>query len=88
MLIGHGTGTDVNGVQKSFNAGSTGGEYEHSLSTSEMPVHSHPYKDTYLFENASVVSSIPSSSKENVGFLNGGLGNGSRDFDNNTPNFS
>ena len=33
VLVGHGTGTDVNGIQRSFNGGSTGGEYEHILSS-------------------------------------------------------
>jgi hypothetical protein len=40
-LIGAGTGTDVNGVQKSFSGGSTGGEYQHTQTVSEMPNHAH-----------------------------------------------
>ncbi len=87
VIIGHGTGTDDNGVQRSFNSGSTGGEYAHTLSNSEMPSHSHPYKDTYLYENAGNTGSIPASSKETVGFVNGGLGSGRADFDNDTMVF-
>lgn len=41
-LIGVGTTTDSRGESKTFSAGNTGGEYNHTLSTSEMPSHSHP----------------------------------------------
>ena len=40
-LIGAGTGTDSNSVQKTFAANSTGGEYDHTLTTNEMPSHNH-----------------------------------------------
>ena len=42
-LIGQGSGTDINGVSKSFSNGSTGGEYTHTLTVQEMPSHSHTY---------------------------------------------
>lgn len=41
-VIGAGTHTDVNGVSRTFTAGASGGEYEHILTISEMPVHDHP----------------------------------------------
>lgn len=41
VLIGAGTGTDVNGVQRSFSAGATGGEYVHTMTQAEMPEHAH-----------------------------------------------
>lgn len=41
VLIGAGSGTDTNDVSKSFTVGSTGGEYEHTLTVDEMPSHSH-----------------------------------------------
>lgn len=85
--IGAGTGTDVNGVQRSFSAGGTGGEYVHSISNSEMPSHNHTHKDRYLFENSGSVGSVPAANKENVGFINGGAGNGDLDNDNNTMVF-
>lgn len=40
-LIGAGTGTDVNGVEKTFNIGDEIGEYEHTLILNEMPKHNH-----------------------------------------------
>jgi len=45
-LVGVGTGTDSNNVSQSFTVNSTGGEYNHTLSTSEMPKHSHAYTFT------------------------------------------
>lgn len=41
VLIGAGEGTDANGVKKTFNVGATGGEYEHKLTTAEIPSHNH-----------------------------------------------
>lgn len=41
VVIGVGTGTDVNGTAKVFAAGSTGGEYTHQLTVNEMPSHTH-----------------------------------------------
>lgn len=41
VLIGVGEGTDANGVKKTFTGGATGGEYEHELTTAEMPSHNH-----------------------------------------------
>ena len=40
-LVGAGTGTDSNNVQRVFTINSTGGEYQHKLTTSEMPSHTH-----------------------------------------------
>ena len=46
-LIGEGTGTD--GVKTlTFNAGDTGGKYEHTLTVDEMPSHRHSYSDKYI----------------------------------------
>lgn len=40
-LVGVGSGTDSNSSTKNFTAGSTGGEYTHKLTVSEIPAHSH-----------------------------------------------
>ncbi len=41
FLVGAGPGTDKNGLVKTFEAGTQEGEYEHTLTTSEIPKHSH-----------------------------------------------
>lgn len=46
-LIGAGTGTDENNVQRSFAGGATGGEYVHKMTTSEMPPHAHSMQFQY-----------------------------------------
>ena len=88
VIIGAGIGTDINGVQQSFPAGSTGGEYKHTISTSEMPTHVHQYSDDYYIENTGNLTTIPESSKRTVGFINGGIGAGRTDTDNNTMLFT
>ena len=40
-LIGVGTGTDSNSTSKTFAINETGGEYNHTLTTNEIPSHSH-----------------------------------------------
>lgn len=41
VIIGVGTGTDANGEMVSFSNGATGGEYNHTLTTNEIPSHNH-----------------------------------------------
>ena len=41
VLIGAGTGTDINGTSMSFAVGATGGEYSHQLTVGELPSHKH-----------------------------------------------
>lgn len=41
VLIGAGTGIDINGIEKTFNIGNEVGEYEHTLTIAEMPKHNH-----------------------------------------------
>lgn len=52
VLIGAGTGTDVNAEVSTFVATSTGGEYKHQLTVAEMPSHSHEVL-TFRFNTAS-----------------------------------
>lgn len=65
-LVGAGTGTDSNNESKSFTANSTGGEYNHTLTTSEMPSHTHSFTNG---GNALVLHST-SSSLYGSGFSN------------------
>ena len=41
MLLGAGTGTDSRSEVRSFAGGSSGGEYSHQLTVSELPAHNH-----------------------------------------------
>ncbi len=41
VIIGVGTGTDINGVQLTTVAGDTGGEYRHTQTIAEMAAHAH-----------------------------------------------
>ena len=83
-LVGVGTGTDTNSVNKSFSAGSSGGDYETKLSASQLPSHAHTYEDAYYFERGPL-SGVPSSNKRFVGTsFNGGIGSGDTDQDNDT----
>jgi len=50
VLIGVGTGTDANAVQETFALDATGGEYEHTLLTAEMPLHKH-FAVASVYEN-------------------------------------
>ncbi len=45
VLVGVGVGVDANGVSATFSATQTGGEYQHTLTTAEMPQHNHGYGD-------------------------------------------
>lgn len=48
FLAGVGTGTDLNGASHTVTAGDTDtvGEYDHTLTVSEIPPHTHPIKNT------------------------------------------
>jgi hypothetical protein len=50
-VIGSGVGTDVNGTTRTFNEGQTGGEYNHTMTTAEMPSHSHQLRLQYQGNN-------------------------------------
>jgi len=41
VILGVGTGTDSNAEDQTFAQGDTGGEYDHTLTVSEMPAHTH-----------------------------------------------
>jgi hypothetical protein len=41
LLMGVGTGTDIDGNTLTVAAGATGGEYKHTLAVTEMPSHTH-----------------------------------------------
>ena len=43
-IVGAGTGTDSNNVQKVFEINETGGEYEHTLTADELAKHKHNFE--------------------------------------------
>jgi hypothetical protein len=51
FLAGVGTGTDTNGVNKTISPGSNAGEYQHTLTTNEIPAHSHRVRNGTGGEN-------------------------------------
>ena len=51
-LIGEGTGTDSNGLVKTFTSSSAGGEYSHKLTINEMPSHTHTFSATTSADGA------------------------------------
>lgn len=53
VLIGAGTVVNDGSTSLSFTAGSTGGEYEHKLTTSEIPSHAHSFSGTTSANNRS-----------------------------------
>ena len=63
-LIGAGTGTDINGTQRSFAGGSTGGEYLHTMTQAEMPSHAHPIKLQYQGNNKASEGSAYAANSE------------------------
>ena len=42
-IVGAGTGTDANNIQKIFEINETGGEYEHTLTVNELASHRHNF---------------------------------------------
>jgi hypothetical protein len=43
VILGAGSGTDINGEIRNFTATDTGGEYEHQLTVPELAAHTHDY---------------------------------------------
>lgn len=83
VSVGAGSGTDTNGTVQAFTAGTTGGEYSHELTSTEMPAHTHPYRDRYYIELAGSVSTAPNKETTPVGY-NLGLGSSGTDGSNDT----
>lgn len=47
VVVGAGTGTDSNAVNRSFTAGATGGQFQHVQTIAEMPAHTHGVGATF-----------------------------------------
>lgn len=56
--IGAGSYTDGNGDGKSFSAGSSYGEYNHTLTEDEMPKHGHPFRTGRGNDNTDAVGGL------------------------------
>lgn len=67
VLVGVGTHTDTRGEQRTFVSGESGGEYQHSLTESEMPLHGHPYMATNGNENTDEAGGIAVDSNGLIG---------------------
>ena len=61
VLIGAGTGKDSRNEEKTFTAGSTGGEYNHQLTVGELASHSH----TVTIASKTLTGSIDTTSNDN-----------------------
>lgn len=76
VLLGAGEGTDDNQYNPgTFSAGDTGGEYRHTLTTTEIPAHSHTYNRELSSGTDSGVASARysgSRSAQNTGSTGGG----------------
>ena len=75
VLLGAGTGTDDQPIPESltFNAGDTGGEYNHTLTEDEIPNHRHSYTETYRLGSGDSGSGdfAPAFRISNTGFTGG-----------------
>lgn len=85
VLIGAGTATDANGNSVTFSAGTTGGNYKVMLLNSDIPDHTHPLKDAYMFEQGSAMGAdVPADKRIAASGLNNGFGQGAINYDNDT----
>ena len=55
-IIGAGTGTDTNNASKSFTVNSTGGEYTHKLTITEMPSHNHSLQSISGYDDKNFIN--------------------------------
>ena len=83
VLVGVGTGTDSNGVNKVVTDGLSTGEYTHTQTQAELASHTHPYRDRYYIELAGSVSTASNKETTPVGY-NLGLGSSGTDGGNDT----
>jgi hypothetical protein len=73
FVVGVGAGTDSNLKGKSFSGGENYGEYEHTLTISEMPAHTHDLNivrrdvDATGSQNAANTTSYPSGTTSSTG---------------------
>lgn len=67
VLVGVGTGTDVNGISKTFDLEEEGGEYEHILTVDELPSHSHTYQHWADTQEASQTADLHTVANNSLG---------------------
>ena len=84
VLIGAGTGTDSRSEQKTFAAGSTGGEYNHQLTVGEMPLHNH----TATMSDANLTGNLTpyAANQTNAAFATSGIVSNTAISGNNVEN--
>jgi hypothetical protein len=71
VLIGAGTGQDSRGESKTFEIGDTGGEYQHQLTTGELPSHRHEFSRPQWFNPNIDSSPVGTSSQTIYGYTSG-----------------
>ena len=71
VLIGAGTGQDSRGESKTFEIGETGGEYQHQLTTGELPSHRHEFSRPQWFNPNIDSSPVGTSSQTIYGYTSG-----------------
>lgn len=74
------------GAGDEYNLGNTGGEKQHTLTTDELPSHSHAFKDYYYVENENALTERNITNYDKITTNNGG-GSNSTDDDNDSLMF-
>ena len=76
VLMGEGTGEDINGLSQTFAGGTEGGEYTHTLTVNEMPAHTHTFYRYLSSGSDTGISSTRHDSDKRTSINTGSTGGG------------